>query len=330
MAKPKIYMLGCGGTVAGKAASDQELLGYKAGEIGIGELIRRMPELGAIADIQGEQVCNIDSTDMTEQIWLQLAQRVQELADAPDTAGIVIAHGTDTMEETAYFLHLTVHTAKPIVFTGAIRPATALSADGPLNLLNAVHLAASPGAGAYGVLIAMNDQINNARDVSKTNTSHVDAFKSWELGFAGCFQNGMPRFYQASTRIHTDRSRFSCEEIGGLPPVWIIYCHVGMTADVVQLAVQKGVRGLVLAGLGHGNIPAPVLQALQHFCREQKLVVVRSSRTGGGIVSPVAADAGWPIIAGDNLSCQKAKILLQLALQQTNETENIQKIFDTY
>lgn len=330
MGKPIVHIIGCGGTIAGRAASDQELIGYKAGEIGVDELITAMPELTEIAHIQGEQLCNIDSTNMSEAIWLSLAARVQELVNQDGVDGVVITHGTDTMEETAYFLNLTVHTSKPVVFVGAMRPATALSADGPLNLLNAVHLAACPEAGQYGVLVAMNDQISSARNVTKTNTTHVDSFKSWELGYVGYFQNGRPCFYNMPARLHTNRSDLTCAGVSALPPVWVLYCHVGISPIMVQAAVQAGARGLVVAGLGHGNIPDDVLAAIEAAQQEQSLIVVRASRAGNGIISPVAEDKGKSIVAGDNLSCQKAKLLLQLALLKTEDPAEIQRIFDTY
>lgn len=171
MRKPKVVILGTGGTIAGKAGSNTEMTGYQAGEIGIQTLINAVPEMLEVADVTGEQFCNIGSFDMIDDIWLRLSRRVSELLQQLEVDGIVITHGTDTLEETAYFLNLTVKSEKPVVLVGAMRPATAMSADGPVNLLNAVALAGSQEAVGKGVLIAMNDQINGARDATKTNTT---------------------------------------------------------------------------------------------------------------------------------------------------------------
>ena len=328
MEKPRIHIIACGGTIAGKAATDADLISYKAGELTVQELLESVPELKKHGEITGEQLCNIDSSNMTEALWLALAERVQQLCDAPDVDGIVITHGTDTLEETAYFLNLTVHTQKPVVLVGSMRPATAVSADGPLNLLDAVRLAGCSDAGRYGVLIAMNGQIGGARYTTKTNTAHVDAFRSWEMGFLGYMQDGNACFYQSPVRLHTDSSCLSCRSCQALPRVEILYCYVGMPARLVHEAVAAGAKGIVVAGFGHGNMADPVKDALLQAQEEKRLIVVRTSRTGGGIVSPV--DNYSTFIAGDSLSCQKAKILLQLALLQTQDCSEIQALFDRY
>lgn len=330
MNKPVIHIIASGGTIAGRAASSNDLIDYKAGDLSIEELIRAVPGAAELADIRGEQLCNIDSTNMTEEIWLSMARSVQQAVDDDDVTGVVITHGTDTMEETAYFLNLVIHTTKPVVLVGSMRPATAISADGPLNLLNAIRLASCSEAGRHGVLIAMNDQICGARDTTKTNTTHVDTFKSWELGYLGYFQNGIPAFYRASTRRHTDASDLYYPIASGLPPVWIIYCHVGMSAAIIKAAAQAHVQGLVIAGLGHGKIPANILSELHRLRHDNGIAVVRTSRTGNGIVSPSIEERNHGFVAGDNLSCQKAKILLQLALIQTQNPAKIQDIFDQY
>ena len=217
MEKKKIYVLACGGTIAGKAASADDLTGYAAGQTSVGELLAAVPELAEYADVEGEQFCNIDSSDMTEALWLSLASRVQEIADREDVDGIVITHGTDTMEETAYFLDLTVHTIKPVVLTGSMRPSTAISADGPLNLLEAVQAASWSELGKYGVVIVMNSTVHSARFVEKTDTTHADTFKGRQMGCLGYMQDGRPYLYQQPLRKHTWSSDLASPK--DLPPV---------------------------------------------------------------------------------------------------------------
>lgn len=324
MEKKKIYVLACGGTIAGRAASADDLTGYAAGQTSIDELLEAVPKLADYADVQGEQFCNIDSSDMTEALWLSLANRVQEVADQEDVDGIVITHGTDTMEETAYFLDLTVHTIKPVVLTGSMRPATAISADGPLNLLEAVQAASWPDLGKYGVVIVMNSTVHSARFVEKTDTTHADTFKGRQMGCLGYMQDGRPRLYQQPLRKHTWSSDLAAPK--ELPAVAIVYAYVGLTADDVRRLAQ-GKAGLVITGLGHGKMPEPVWQALQPLM-EQGLVVVRAARALGGMVTQVPAYDGT--VTADSLTPQKAKILLQLALAHTTDREKIQAIFDAY
>ena len=317
MRKPKVVILGTGGTIAGRAGSNTEMTGYQAGEIGIQTLINAVPEMLEVADVTGEQFCNIGSFDMIDDIWLRLSRRVSELLQQPEVDGIVITHGTDTLEETAYFLNLTVKSEKPVVLVGAMRPATAMSADGPVNLLNAVALAGSQEAVGKGVLIAMNDQINGARDATKTNTTHVETFKSWELG------------YKASLRRHTAAAEFDISKVTALPRVDIVYLHVNCDDILVRAAVSAGALGIVVAAFGHGNLHINIKPALIKIARSG-IPVVRSTRVGNGIVSRSADDTNNKFIAADSLNPQKARILLQLALLRTKSPEEIQKMFDEY
>lgn len=324
---PSIYIIGCGGTIAGRGASKEQLLGYKAGEIGVEELVRAVPQISECARITGEQFCNIDSGSMTETMLLGLSIRVQEVLEREDVDGVVITHGTDSMDETAYFLNLTVHTHKPIVIVGAMRPATAISADGPLNLLEAVRLACCKEAGEYGVLQCMNSTICCARFLEKTDTTHVHTFTDGQLGCIGVMQDGVPLFYQKPLRKHTYESEWYVKKDQVLPSVWILYCHLAMSGDLITAAMRDGVQGLVLVGMGHGSIPKYLLPLLDK-AREQGLVVVRASRTHSGVVSPVPLWQG--LAAADNLSPQKARILLQLALTKTRDLDKIQKWFGEY
>lgn len=325
MEKKRIYVIACGGTIAGKAASAEDLTGYTAGEATIDELLAAVPEMARYADVQGEQFCNIDSSNMTESLWLALAKRVAEIADDDAVDGIVITHGTDSLEETAYFLHLTVHTEKPVVMVGSMRPSTAVSADGPLNLLEAVQAAAEPSLGKHGVVVVMNGVIHSARFVEKTDTTHVDTFKSRQMGCLGFMQDGRPHVYQTPLRRHTYTSHLSCST-AALPSVSILYTYVGMAPSLVSAAAADA-QGIILAGLGHGQMPDAVWEAVQKE-KAQGTIVVRASRTLGGIVSTVPKYAS--LVCADTLTPQKAKILLQLALLQTHDTERIRQIFQEY
>ena len=329
---PNVHILATGGTIAGRGGTTTQTTGYAAGVIGVETLIEAVPEMKKYANISGEQFCNIASNQINYEIWLKLAKRVNELLESPQVDGVVITHGTDTLEETAYFLNLVVKSEKPVVLVGSMRPATAISADGPGNLLNAVRLAGSPQAHKKGVLIAMNDQILNARDATKTNTTHVETFKAPELGYLGYLQNGRPYFYRETTRKHTVMTEFDVKDMKSLPYVGIIYGHVGNEISVravVDALVASGVKGIVYAGTGHGSIKPISLEALVD-AQKKGVVVVRTSRVGNGIVTQWDRYAKANIIAGDTLNPQKAAILLTVALTETNDLATIQRIFDEY
>ena len=326
----KIVILATGGTIAGSADSVLTTTGYKAGAFGIDVLLSAVPKLKEYANISSEQICNIDSKDMTDEIWLKLSNRVNELLSSDEVDGIVISHGTDTLEETAYFLNLTVKSDKPVVLVGAMRPATAISADGPMNLLNAIRVASSKAAIGKGVLITMNDEINGARDVTKVNTLTVSTFKAPELGFLGYINAGVPEFYRTSTRRHTCNSEFDIKGLTELPYVKIIYGHANDDEIFVKAAVQAGVKGIIYAGMGNGSIHKNAERALAEAAA-QGIVVVRSSRVGNGAVIPAEQSyIDHHFIDGDNLSPQKARILLQLALTKTSNLSDIQRIFKEY
>ncbi|MDD4321260.1 MAG: type II asparaginase [Acidaminococcaceae bacterium] len=327
---PRIKILATGGTIAGSAAKSTQMSEYKAGAIGIQTLLEAVPQIKDYANITGEQLCQISSNNITDDIWLQIADRVNAIFQAGDTDGIVIAHGTDTLEETAYFLNLVIKNEKPLVLVGAMRPATAISADGPNNLLNAVRLAGNPEARNKGVLIAMNDEINGAREATKTNTSHVSTFRANELGYMGYINNGEAFFYRASLRKHTLNSEFSLKDLVSLPYVEIIYGHANDSRILVDAAVNAGARGIVYAGMGNGSIHEKAEEGLI-AAQKQGVVIVRSSRCGAGTVK------GGPIryskekfLTGDSLNPQKARILLSLALTKTDKLDEIQRMFNEY
>ena len=328
--KPNVVILATGGTIAGSADSSSATTGYKAGALGIDVLLNAVPQVKEYANVSGEQICSIDSKDMTDDIWLKLANRINELFARGDVDGIVITHGTDTLEETAYFLNLTVHSDKPVVLVGAMRPATAISADGPMNLLNAVRVAASPNSVGKGVLVALNDEINAAREVTKTNTITVSTFKSPELGFLGYVNEGTPEFYRTSTRRHTSDSEFSVTGRTSLPYVKVIYGTANDDELFVDAAIKAGVKGIIYAGTGNGSVHMNAEKALAK-ATAKGIVVVRSSRVGNGTVIPAEQSyINYHFLDGDTLSPQKARILLQLALTKTNDLAQIQRMFKQY
>lgn len=326
-----VTILATGGTIAGTGATSTTTVGYTAATVGVQRLIQAVPELAKVANVSGEQVFQIASENMTNEHWLTLAKRVNVLLAQPNVDGIVITHGTDTLEETAYFLNLTVKSKKPVVLVGAMRPSTAISADGPINLYNAVLLAASQDAVGKGVLVAMNDQIQAGRDVSKSNTSAPDAFRSPDLGMLGYFQGGKPFFYRQVVRKHTTETEFDVSSLQALPQVDIVYGYANVSPVAVDAFVASGSKGIIHAGVGNGSLAAKVVPALK-AARAKGAVVVRASRVGQGILARngEANDDELDFVAADTLNPQKARILLMLALTKTSSTRDIQRMFYTY
>ena len=322
-----IVILATGGTIAGKASSGTQMTGYTAGAYSVADLLAGVPELGELAHISCEQLCNIDSSSLTDALLLRLAQRCNELLAQEDVDGVVITHGTDTMEETAFFLNLTVKSAKPVVLVGAMRPATAVSADGPLNIINAVKVAVDAASAGQGVLVMMNDEIYSGRDVTKTNTANVATFKALNGGPLGFIVGGEVHYYYRSMRPHTLQSEFDVTGVTALPRVDIIYTHIGEDRVFVDAALAAGARGLIYAGSGiHEAVEAALAEAVS-----RGVVVVRSSRTGSGIVA--AGLERWQeqgFLYADNLNPQKARLLLQLALLRTQERSEVKGVFSRY
>jgi L-asparaginase type II len=326
-----VTILATGGTIAGSGATSTTTVGYTAATVGVQRLIQAVPELAKVANVSGEQVFQIASENMSNEHWLTLAKRVNVLLAQPNVDGIVITHGTDTLEETAYFLNLVVKSRKPVVLVGAMRPSTAISADGPINLYNAVLLAASPDAVGKGVLVAMNDQIQAARDVTKVNTSTLDAFRTPELGMLGYIQGSKPFFYRQQVRKHTVDTEFDISKLDVLPAVDIVYGYANMGPVAVDAFVASGDRGIIHAGVGDGSLAAKVVPALK-AARAKGAVVVRASRVGQGILARngEANDDELDFVVADTLNPQKARILLMLALTKTSNTKEIQRMFYTY
>lgn len=328
---PNVVILATGGTIAGSGADSTTTVGYTSATIGVERLIAAVPELKKVANVKGEQVFQIASESMTNDHWLKLAKRVNALLAQPDVDGIVITHGTDTIEETAYFLDLTVKSRKPVVIVGAMRPSTAISADGPINLYNAVLLAGSKDAIGKGVLVALNDQINAAREVTKTNTSTTDTFKSPELGMLGYIQGNKAYFYRQSTRKNTIDTEFDVSNLDTLPQVDIIYGYANMNRVALDAFVAAGAKGIIQAGVGDGSVAAQMKGPLVE-ARKKGVLIVRASRVGQGILARngEANDDALDFVVSDTLNPQKARILLMLALTKTNDTKQIQRMFYTY
>lgn len=315
--KPNIVILATGGTIAG-ASNSTTKSSYTAGQTMINTIIEAVPELKNIANIRGEQFVNIGSQDMNEAIWINLAKRVNELIADPTVDGIVITHGTDTMEETAFFLSLTLNRGKAVVLTGSMRPPKHLSADGVINLYEAVLVAADSSSKSYGVTVVMNDEIFIAADVTKTHTRAVDTFKSPEHGPVG-FINGDIVKYSLSP-MHNLKQVFNIDDISYLPLVGIIYGYAGTAEAAAEGFVNCGYKGLVYAGVGNGNMPGTMIEYLSALTK-RGIKIVRASRVQNGGVLPLGEvdDAKYGFIPSGNLSPQKARILLMLSLATGRE-----------
>lgn len=333
-AKPRVYVLATGGTIAGQGSSTTDLSNYKPGSILGEQLVKAVPQIAEIADVRVEQIVNIPSHDLTVANWLTLATRIQRIiADDPGVSGFVVTHGTNTLEETAYFLNLTIKSDKPVVLVGSMRPATAISADGPLNLLNAVKTAMSPAARGKGTLIVMNDEIGGARDTTKTNTLRVETFKSPELGLLGYVDEDNVAFYRASTKRHTSNSEFDVASLTQLPKVAVLYSYVDPEPAVIRAVVAAGAKGIVFAGSGNGALATAERDAIAEINKmpaPSRPLLVRSSRVGNGRVTATAQFDDLNVIPADTLNPQKARILLMLALTRTTDAKEIRRIFAEY
>lgn len=328
--KPNIIILATGGTIAGAVDSSLQTTGYQAGVLSIESLLQSVPELADLANLESEQIANIDSADMSDEIWLRLAKRVNTLLKNSNVDGVVITHGTDTMEESAFFLHLVAKSDKPIVFVGAMRPSTALSADGPKNLYNAISLATNPKSQGKGVMVVMNDRIQSARYVSKIHTLNVNAFASPNAGDMGYILDGKAFFYTTPSKPHTLQSEFDIDKLDSLPKVDILYSYANDNSQVAAQALfNHGTKGLVIAGSGAGSIHKNHKDMLKKLM-QNGLVVVQSSRINNGLVIANEADSKLGFISGYDLNPQKARVLLMLALSKTDNNERIAKIFETY
>ena len=328
--KPNIHILATGGTIAGTGTS-ATATNYTAGQVAIGTLLDAVPELKNIANVTGEQIVKIGSQDMNDDVWLTLAKKINQLLKRSDIDGIVITHGTDTMEETAYFLNLTVKSDKPVVLVGAMRPSTAISADGPLNLYNAVVVAGAKESMGKGVLVSMNGIILGAHSVLKMNTIDVQTFQAPNSGALGYVYNGKVFYNQSPLKKHTSQSIFDVTNLNSLPKVGIVYSYSNMEGDVVKMMANSGYKGIIHAGLGNGNIHKNVFPELIN-ARNKGILIVRSTRvpTGPTTLDAEVDDNQYKFIASQELNPQKSRILLMLALTKTNDWKQIQQYFNEY
>ncbi len=329
--KAKVVILATGGTIAGAGASAAASATYQAAKVPVDKLIAGIPELKDIAEVRGEQVFQIASESFTNEHLMQLGKRVAALVKQRDVDGVVITHGTDTLEETAFFLNIVVHTDKPMVVVGAMRPGTALSADGALNLYNAVTVAAAKDAHGKGVLVAMNDEIHTGRDVTKTINIRTEAFKSpW--GALGMVVEGKTYWFRAPAKRHTMASEFDIERLEKLAPVEIAYAYGNMSDAADRAFAKDGVKAIIHAGTGNGSVAKHIVPVLQEL-RGKGVHIIRSARvTGGGFVLRNAEqpDDKYDWVVSHDLNPQKARILAAVALTKTQDTKELQRIFWEY
>ena len=328
--KPNVVILATGGTIAGAAATGTQA-GYTSGAVTIDAMINAVPGIKDLANIKGEQISNVGSQDMSFDIMLTLAKRINEVLASNDVAGVVITHGTDTMEETAFFLNLVVKSDKPVVMVGSMRPSTAVSADGPLNLYNAIGVAIDPNAKGRGVLVVMNDWIQAAHSLTKTSTTAVQTFMSPLRGVVGIASYGKNDFYNTPVWKHTSASEFDIANVSKLPRVDIVFACVDTPSDLIDVSVANGAKGIVIAGVGNGNLNKAALQAAANAVKKG-VIVVRSTRVPTGTVgrNVEVNDDELGLIASDELNPQKARILLSLALLKSRSKPDIQNLFYSY
>ena len=326
-----VVVLATGGTIAGAGASAANSATYQAAKVGVEQLIAGIPELSKLANVRGEQVMQIASESITNENLLQLGRRVSELADSKDVDGIVITHGTDTLEETAYFLNLVEKTDKPIIVVGSMRPGTAMSADGMLNLYNAVAVASSKEARGKGVLVTMNDEIQSGRDVSKMINIKTEAFKSaW--GPLGMVVEGKSYWFRLPAKRHTMDSEFDIKNIKSLPDVEIAYSYGNVSDTAYKALAQSGAKAIIHAGTGNGSVSSRVVPTLQAL-RKDGVQIIRSSHVNaGGFVLRNAEqpDDKYDWVVAHDLNPQKARILAMVALTKTNDSKELQRMFWEY
>lgn len=333
--RARVVVVATGGTIAGTADVPTETSRYRAGSLGVETLLGGVPALAEIAELAGEQFSNINSKDMSSALWHALSARINHLLSRDDVDGVVVTHGTDTLEETAYWLHLTLNSEKPVVLCAAMRPATALSADGPLNLFDAVTVAADPAARGRGVMVVFANRIHGAREVSKTSGYSIDAFESPDIGILGWVQDRRACFERSPSRPHTGSSIFSAVDWStpaALPTVEVALSHAGATRTAIDAWIAAKVDGIVIAGSGNGSIHEEVQDALAQASR-QGIAVVRASRTRFARVEEdgAAPDRALGFIAAGTLNPYKARVLLMLALWHgQTRREALRQLFERY
>lgn len=326
--KPTIAIIATGGTIAGTAESSTKA-GYSPAQIAVEALISSVPAINDIANIIPIQLCNISSQAMNNEVWLALARKVDSLFTSGSCRGVVVTHGTDTMEETAYFLNLTIKHPYPVVLTGSMRPSTSLSADGPMNLYNAVSLAASEEAHRKGVMIVMDDYILSADDAIKTHSTNPYAFESPNFGPLGIMRGGKPTFFREPMACHTEKTEFPICRITDLPKVDIVYSYANADETALNAFVEHGSKGIVIAGVGHANFTPAIGKAAEEAVNKG-VAIVRSTRVIKGGATTELEEPFEGEIASYYKSPQKARILLMISLTKTNDPAEIQEIFKRY
>lgn len=329
---PRVALVVTGGTIDSLGKDRLDLAWYiEAGQrLQSGELLARLPEVESIARVEEVPFRRLPSHALVDKDWLDLVSTIHALFESDRADGVVITHGTNTLEETAYFLTLTLKSDRPVVVTGAMRPASAISADGDLNLLNAIRVAADPSSRQRGALVVLNDTIHAGRDVTKTATYRVQTFQGRDLGPLGYADgDGRVVYYHQTARRHTINSEFDLANLDSLPRVDVVVSYVGADGAMIDAAVAAGAKGIISAGTGAGR-PTPAEDEALTRAHEQGVVICQSSRVGSGRVvrSPSLIKRGF--VAADNLQPWKARLLLSLALTVTQDPDEIQRIIDTY
>ena len=324
----KVHLLAVGGTIASVSADPLSCTNYQTvlkGEEVLAVLGR--DKIAGIAEVSTEDILRLDSASLTPEHWLTLAKRVSEVLDTCDA--VVITHGTDTMEETAYFLNLCVKSTKPVILTGSMRPASAVSSDAALNIYNAITGAVSGKLDNCGVLIAMNGMFVSARDSRKIHPTRPDAFTAVEMGTVAAVTDGTVELFYRTAKRHTAESCFDCRNIISLPEVRILYAYAGAPDDWFDLCLAKDVSGIVIAGVGNGNLSSSWKKKVTEL--KDKITIVRCTRTNGFVNRNGSQDDdALGTICGGSLSAQKARILLMFALAHGSSAAEIQQIFDQY
>ncbi|EYS96654.1 glutaminase [Cupriavidus sp. SK-4] len=328
--KANIVIIGTGGTIAGAGASATNTAAYQSAVVPVDKIIASVPEISKVANVKGEQIFQIGSESFNNERLLKLAKRVSELLKQPDVDGIVITHGTDTIEETAYFLNLTLKSDKPVVVVGSMRPGTALGADGALNLYDAVLVASNPASKGKGTLAVLNDEIHTGRDVTKSNTFKTETFRS-PFGPLGYVVEGRTLFYRLPARPHTQQTQWDIDKIDKLPEVAVLYAYGNANPAAVDAAVKSGAKAIIYAATGNGSVGDYMVESLK-AARAKGVQIVRASRTGSGVVVRNAEqpDDKYDWIVTDDQLPQKARILMALALTQTNDSKALQQVFWKY
>lgn len=327
---PRIIILATGGTIAGQGAS-ADRSAYTSGKVPVQALIAAVPGIDKAADISGEQISNVGSQDMTVDIWIKLNKRINEIFKNDEADGVVITHGTDTQEETAYFLSLTLRYDKPVVITGSMRPSTGISADGPKNIYDAVTVAASSQAAHSGVLLVFNEYILNGRDAVKTSTTHLNAFTAPNDGPIGQVYDGKVFMYEKQLRKSNKETPFDITGLTSLPEVDIAELYADAPAIAIKAYIAAGAKGIITGGLGNGNLNKANTEAVADAIKKG-IVVVRASRVPTGRVTLLdeTDDAKLGTIVSDDLNPQKARVLLMLALAKTSDSKQLQQYFFEY